>query len=98
MGNGNVVKRLQRWYARHCDGDWEHDCGVSIESCDNPGWWVKVYLRHTAFESADFPRMSENVNEAGFPLGRRWFDCSVMNGQWQGAVTKRHLSEYWRRF
>jgi hypothetical protein len=33
---------LQDWYAAHCNGEWEHQHGVVIESLDNPGWWVKI--------------------------------------------------------
>lgn len=29
---------LTRWYARHCDGYWEHPPRVKIETIDNPGW------------------------------------------------------------
>jgi hypothetical protein len=29
---------LQAWYAEQCDGDWEHQFGVSVETLDNPGW------------------------------------------------------------
>ena len=29
---------LQGWYMAHCDDDWEHSFGVTIETIDNPGW------------------------------------------------------------
>ena len=31
---------LQHWYRSKCDGDWEHDRGVRIDTIDNPGWSV----------------------------------------------------------
>jgi len=34
----NVMERIQDWYRRQCDGDWEHSYGVKIETLDNPGW------------------------------------------------------------
>ena len=38
---------LERWYATRCNGDWEHQYGISIETLDNPGWRVKIDLRET---------------------------------------------------
>jgi hypothetical protein len=42
---------LQRWYVAHCDGDWEHTYGVTIESLDNPGWRLRVDLAGTELEA-----------------------------------------------
>jgi hypothetical protein len=36
---------LEQWYQEQCDGDWEHHCGVTIETLDNPGWLVQADLR-----------------------------------------------------
>ncbi|WP_246295969.1 Imm53 family immunity protein [Streptomyces caniferus] len=33
---------LPSWYASHCDGDREHEGGVTIKTLDNPGWAVKM--------------------------------------------------------
>jgi hypothetical protein len=35
---------LQAWSAEQCDGDWEHEFGVSVETLDNPGWLVRISL------------------------------------------------------
>ena len=45
---------LQAWYATQCDGDWEHDYGVSIQTLDNPGWHLSVDLTETALAKAQF--------------------------------------------
>lgn len=42
-----TLKRFQRWYEVHCDGDWEHEEGVLIATLDNPGWQVRISLRDT---------------------------------------------------
>ena len=39
--------RLSAWYAKHCNGDWEHSDGVKIETLDNPGWLAKVDIAST---------------------------------------------------
>ncbi|SBT52639.1 Imm53 family immunity protein [Micromonospora auratinigra] len=41
---------LQHWYLSNCDGDWEHEFGVRIETLDNPGWTVEVDLVDTRLE------------------------------------------------
>ncbi|MEU9837403.1 immunity 53 family protein [Streptosporangium sp. NPDC048047] len=35
---------LQSWYASCCNDDWEHSYGVTIDTLDNPGWYLKVNL------------------------------------------------------
>jgi hypothetical protein len=32
------VQALDDWYQSRCDGLWEHRYGVTVETCDNPGW------------------------------------------------------------
>jgi hypothetical protein len=46
---GSLVLRLQRWFERECNGDWEHSYGITIETLDNPGWLVKIDLHETAW-------------------------------------------------
>ena len=41
---------LQRWYAEQCNGDWEHEFGIKIETLDNPGWNLEIDLSGTGFE------------------------------------------------
>lgn len=36
--NENIFEWLQKWYKSQCDGDWEHEYGIKIETVDNPGW------------------------------------------------------------
>ncbi len=43
----SVVTHLQKWYANQCDGNWEHDYSIKIETLDNPGWIVKIDLGDT---------------------------------------------------
>jgi hypothetical protein len=41
---------LQAWYAAQCDGDWEHEYGIYLESLDNPGWRLRIDLAGTDLE------------------------------------------------
>jgi hypothetical protein len=38
----------------HCDDDWEHDHGVTIETVDNPGWIVRIDLEGTELATRPF--------------------------------------------
>jgi hypothetical protein len=79
---------LERWYQEQCDGEWEHDCGLRIETLDNPGWLVSVELRHVEPEAAPRslvvlgkPPCAENGNEGG-PV---WMTCEVDGRKFVGA-------------
>ena len=37
----SAILQLQQWYEAQCNGDWEHQYGISIETLDNPGWRVE---------------------------------------------------------
>lgn len=49
-----AIKRVQNWYLQQCNGDWEHSFGITIETLDNPGWWIKIDLEGTSLENAIF--------------------------------------------
>jgi len=59
----NTVTGLQSWYQGNCDGDWEHQFGIQIETLDNPGWLVKINLEGTLQEGVDFPAVKIDRSE-----------------------------------
>lgn len=81
----SALARLERWYAAHCDGAWEHRHGVSIASCDNPGWWVKVSLAGTSLRDVPFAAIADSVDENRHPTSASWLSCRVEDGVWHGA-------------
>jgi hypothetical protein len=83
---------LAAWYADQCDGEWEHRYGVSIQSIDNPGWWVKVDLTGTPLAARAFEAVSDGVALDGVP-GSRWLRCYVEDGVWNGAGDTTRLDE-----
>ncbi|GAB3356462.1 hypothetical protein GCM10027566_19270 [Arachidicoccus ginsenosidivorans] len=48
-----IIKWLEDWYKLQCDGDWEHDHVINIETLDNPGWIVKINLKDTELENLE---------------------------------------------
>ena len=64
MGEGRLsdaLERIEAWYAARLDGDWEHRYGLSVESCDNPGWWLRATLPDDAATRAAFAALETNA-------------------------------------
>lgn len=94
----SALVRLQAWYARQCDGEWEHHHGITVESCDNPGWWVKIDLLGTPLAVRQFDPIAENVDTEDFQLGERWLVCRVAEGVWTGAGDETKLERILENF
>jgi hypothetical protein len=47
-----MASKLEEWYERQCDGDWEHSYGIRIETLDNPGWSITIDLKDTRRQNA----------------------------------------------
>lgn len=82
--NDDLISWLQGWYASRCDGDWEHDYGITIGTLDNPGWYVVINLVETPLEGATFEPVERHRAE------RDWVECLVVDaeaeGNWIGDV------------
>jgi hypothetical protein len=89
----STLARLQAWYTHQCNGEWEHASGISIQSCDNPGWWVKIDLAGTPLEAATFTEIAEGVDAGRFALGPVWLSCHSEEGVWHGAGDETRLEQ-----
>jgi Immunity protein 53 len=49
MNRLDNISWLEDWYETQCDGDWEHQHGLKIDTLDNPGWQVQIDLDGTRF-------------------------------------------------
>jgi len=94
----STLERLQAWYALQCNGVWEHSSGVLIETCDNPGWWVKVNLLGTSLESRAFTEVAEGIDPEHFALGPRWLSCRIESNTWHGAGDETQLERILETF
>ena len=36
--NINGIHLIDNFYRHYCNGQWDHDYGITIQTCDNPGW------------------------------------------------------------
>jgi len=86
------LERLQKWYESNCDGYWEHQYGVTIDTLDNPGWKISIDLWGTdledlPFEFQDIERKDDN-----------WLHCRVIDKKFEGAGGPYNLTEILRVF
>jgi Immunity protein 53 len=73
-----LIELIQAWYVAQCDGDWEHQYGVSIDTLDNPGWCVTIDLSGTGLENIGFQTYNENKGEGD------WIFCEVSGDKFIG--------------
>jgi len=87
------IQELQKWYHSQCDGDWEHQFGIRVETLDNPGWSVRIQLRGTPLEDKPFQPIKQRMEHK-----RDWMVCEVVNNQFQGHGGPLMLEEIIRAF
>ena len=83
----NTFGELQTWYESQCNGEWEHQYGVKIETLDNPGWMVSVDLAETGLEEKSFQEISNLESE------RDWIKCHKVDGKFEGVGSPKMLGE-----
>jgi len=88
----NDLEWIQNWYARHCDGDWEHSWGVRVETLDNPGWKVAIHLEDTELGGQDFIPIQIDRTEED------WLYIKVENGVYRGVGGPYNLTEILNEF
>lgn len=96
MGTPDDITWLMGWYLAQCDGDWEHQYGVTIDTLDNPGWSLKVDLNGTSMEGSPFTPIYEGVSEEEQPVQGLdgdvpWLVCRVEGSHFKGWGGPRDL-------
>lgn len=81
------IEWLQQWYRDRCNGSWEHDNGIRIDTLDNPGWSVRIDLAGTALESTAMTTVVHDRGEAD------WIRLEVKDGQFVGHGDPDKLAE-----
>jgi hypothetical protein len=89
---------LEKWYATQCNGTWEHQHGILVQSLDNPGWLVKIDLNGTNIEkfasdqilrTTGVPPTAANQNLGG-PI---WMLCEIRDRKFNGAGDQSKLRD-----
>jgi hypothetical protein len=77
---------LQDWYAKHCDGDWEHSNGVQIDTLDNPGWSVNINPQDTRYNG-----VLNAVIVEDYVGNSDWIVCRIVDGKFEGRGDSQKL-------
>src|SRR5258708_1645192 len=88
----SLLDALEAWYAEQCDGVWEHQYGIKIDTLDNPGWTVDIDVVGTKLSGSSFPEAAEDRSE------QDWIRCSAGDGRFKGRGGPRNLAEILERF
>lgn len=78
---------LMRWFESRCDGSWESDFGVTIETVNNPGWMVRIDLDGTGLDPSSFRPLAEQRS------GHDWVECKVVDGMFYAGAGVNNLDE-----
>ena len=92
VADGDSLGRLEAWYHAQCDGEWEHEYGVTVETLDNPGWKLRIDLAGTELAGREFARREDHRSE------NDWLVCWVEGRQFQAACGPRNLRESLQTF
>lgn len=88
----DVWSWLQAWYVGECNGDWEHQYGIKIETLDNPGWLVTIDLTGTRLENIDYSPQEIHRSEDD------WLSIRVESKIFRGAGGPLNLGEILHAF
>lgn len=83
----NNLEWLEDWYQRQCDGAWEHNEGIRLESLCRPGWRLTISLEGTSAQGAPPNRMNFDSS------GGEWIDCTLKEGRFEGTGDPRRLEQ-----
>ena len=88
----STLADLQQWYLSQCNGDWEHQYGVEIDTLDNPGWSVRIDLTDSDLSGAAFTAIERTDDESG------WITCRVRDDTFEAFGGPFMLEEILRTF
>jgi len=81
------ISLLQEWYSARCNGDWEHQWGVKIDTLDNPGWLLEIDLIETKAEQHALKRNRIERSDVD------WIEYWAEDKKFKAAMGPRNLAE-----
>lgn len=84
--NINLIDWLSEWFSLECNGDWEHENQIKIETVDNPGWDIEIDLRDTSLEHLE---ITNNIVEKS---ENDWYFFDVKNKRFRGGGDLKKLN------
>lgn len=89
-----LIEKLNFWYQAQCNGDWEHQFGISINTIDNPGWKVVIDLCGTRWENLSIERIT--IDHDNHQLD--WMHFEISNSKFIGTSSPMNLSALIEKF
>lgn len=83
----NTLDKLQEWYMKQCNNDWEHEFGIKIDTIDNPGWVLTIDLIKTALQDKHFEPIDRQI------ASNNWVQCEIKNQQFIGYGGPQNLKD-----
>ena len=87
-----ILNWIENWYSSQCDGDWEHQYGIVINTIDKPGWQVKIDLIYTYLEDVNIEYELFEISE------NDWYGYSIKNKIFEGAGDPTKLTFLLNKF
>jgi hypothetical protein len=82
----DLMSWLEDWYLAQCNGDWEHQYGVKIDTLENPGWTVPIDLKGTTASGATMQPYNRDHS------GDDWVICRIQNETFLGDGDPKKLT------
>ncbi len=79
MSKSNILEWISNWYLQNCDGNWEHDFGIIIETLDNPGWSIIIDTVGTSVKLEDKPWILQEKSP------KDWYGYKILNGKFEAS-------------
>jgi len=76
----NNLAWLMEWYAKQCNGDWEHSYGIKIDTLDNPGWSIAIDIDGTNHDQIK-NRPWQLVEHSD----KNWYGYKIENGKFEAS-------------
>lgn len=85
--NDQTLEELQHWYQSQCDGEWEHEYGILVDTLDNPGWSVSIDVSKLVNEEFERIIVSDERSEGD------WIFCKVKDRKFTAASDPTKLEK-----
>ncbi len=80
-----MLNWIENWFNSQCNGDWEHNYGMKIETIDNPGWNVEIDFNNTGLKYGDVPWKLYEKSE------NNWIGIKVENNKFYSSGDPKKL-------
>jgi hypothetical protein len=83
----NILKWLQNWFFQNCDGKWEKEQRLLIETIDNPGWLLTLQLKNSINDNNAIEDLSIERTE------KNWCQSYIKNNEFVAVGGPFNLTE-----